>query len=92
MIELPLAFLGGLLGSSHCIGMCGSFAVSIGVGSERLRSNLKRQLIYSAGRIFTYSFLGAAAAFIGLQLTGRLSHLVRMQAVLSVVAGIALVR
>ena len=27
MIELPLVFLGGLLGSAHCVGMCGGFAL-----------------------------------------------------------------
>ncbi len=37
MIELPLVFLGGLLGSAHCIGMCGGFAVSIGIGSSGVR-------------------------------------------------------
>ena len=36
MIELPLVFLGGLLGSAHCVGMCGGFAVSIGIGSRRI--------------------------------------------------------
>ena len=37
MIELPLVFLGGLLGSAHCVGMCGGFAVSIGLGVAELR-------------------------------------------------------
>ena len=37
MIELPLVFLGGLLGSAHCVGMCGGFAVSIGLGSRVYR-------------------------------------------------------
>ena len=36
MIELPLVFLGGLLGSAHCIGMCGGFAISIGLGCTRV--------------------------------------------------------
>ena len=31
MTELPLVFLGGLLGSSHCIGMCGPLALALGV-------------------------------------------------------------
>ncbi len=37
MIELPLVFLGGLLGSAHCVGMCGGFAVSIGHRLARVR-------------------------------------------------------
>ena len=35
MIELPLVFLGGLLGSAHCLGMCGGFAVLIGGAAPR---------------------------------------------------------
>ena len=65
MIELPLVFLGGLLGSAHCVGMCGGFAVTIGIGSRGLPANLRRQLIYTAGRIFTYSFFGVAAGYTG---------------------------
>ncbi len=57
MIELPLVLLGGLLGSSHCIGMCGGFAISIGLGNRRLSSHVLRQLVYSSGRVFTYAFL-----------------------------------
>ena len=30
-MEYALILLGGLLGSSHCVGMCGGFALSIGV-------------------------------------------------------------
>ena len=46
MIELPLVFLGGLLGSAHCVGMCGGFALSIGLGARGFAANLGRQLIY----------------------------------------------
>ena len=28
MNELPLVFLAGVLGSAHCVGMCGGFALS----------------------------------------------------------------
>ena len=31
--ELFLIFTGGLLGSAHCVGMCGGFALSIGASS-----------------------------------------------------------
>ena len=34
MNELPLVFLAGVLGSAHCVGMCGGFALSIGMGAE----------------------------------------------------------
>lgn len=91
MIELPLAFVGGLLGSSHCIGMCGGFAVSIGIGKRPPASNLWRQCVYSAGRTTTYAFLGAVAGFCGLRLTSHSLQLVQVQAALSFVAGLALI-
>ena len=90
MIELPLVFLGGLLGSAHCVGMCGGFAVSIGLGSRRFAANLWRQLTYTAGRIFTYSFFGVVAGYGGFWLAGRASLWINAQAVLSLVAGVLL--
>jgi uncharacterized protein len=90
MIELPLVFLGGLLGSAHCIGMCGGFAVTIGINATGVLSNLERQLIYSAGRIFTYAFLGIAAGFAGLWIATRATYWINAQAALCVLAGLVL--
>ena len=90
MIELPLVFLGGLLGSAHCVGMCGGFALSIGLGSRGFAANLWRQVIYTAGRIFTYSFFGVVAGYTGFWLAGRASLWINAQATLSLVAGVLL--
>ncbi len=91
MMELPLVFLGGLLGSAHCVGMCGGFALSIGVGARSAAANVSRQLVYSLGRVLTYSFLGVAAAYGGFWLSRRAGTLINIQAGLSVVAGAVLV-
>lgn len=91
MIDWPLIFLGGLLGSGHCIGMCGAFAVAIGWDAGTPRQNLTRQSVYSLGRCFTYAFLGAMAGFGGQQLQHNLVTVANVQGVLSVVAGVALV-
>jgi sulfite exporter TauE/SafE len=91
MIEFPLIFIGGLLGSSHCIGMCGPLALALGANQTRLRANLVRQLVFSVGRICTYGFGGAAAAFTGWWLARSPLAVVNVQAILSVVAGMALV-
>lgn len=91
MTDLPLIVLGGVLGSSHCIGMCGGFAMSIGVGATSVSKNLARQLVYSAGRIFTYAFLGAAAGCAGLWFARQSAHLLHAQALLSLSAGVLLV-
>ncbi len=48
---------------------------------------LRRQLVYSSGRIFTYATVGAVAGYAGMRLAGRMSAVVNMQAVLALVAG-----
>jgi len=57
---LSAAVVAGLLGSAHCIGMCGGisglFAVNANVAS--LRSNLPFALTYNLGRVISYAVLG----------------------------------
>ncbi|MCA9196721.1 MAG: sulfite exporter TauE/SafE family protein [Planctomycetales bacterium] len=91
MIELPLVFTSGILGSSHCIGMCGPFALAIGSESISWKANLVRQLIYSVGRIFTYTVLGATAGFAGMRLAESLPSMVNVPAMLAIFAGLFLV-
>src|SRR3990172_8756063 len=91
MTELPLVFLGGLLGSSHCIGMCGPLALALGVQQSKLHENLGRQLLFSVGRITTYGFLGALAGASGWWLAERPQTLVNVQSLLSILAGLTLV-
>ena len=68
MIEAPLIVLGGLLGSAHCLGMCGGFVLTLSVRGRRTMTELQRQSIYAAGRISTYPVAGATAGFVGLRL------------------------
>lgn len=90
MIDWLLLFTGGLLGSAHCVGMCGSFVVSLGVGQPRPIVNFLRQTAYGLGRVFTYAVGGAAAGYAGWRLSGSLPAVVRVQAVLSIAAGVLL--
>lgn len=91
MIELPLVFLGGLLGSAHCVGMCGGFAAVLGMSQGNWRRNLIAQLAYSAGRIFTYTFLGALAGQLGQTLTRHVGSVVQISAALCIIAGLFLI-
>lgn len=91
MFEWPLIFLGGLLGSSHCVGMCGAFALTIGLGTTSATANARRQFAYSLGRIFTYSFAGACAGFAGMRLSRFTSQAFNSQAAIAIVAGAMLV-
>lgn len=90
MIELPLIFVGGLLGSAHCLGMCGGFAVLIGGSAPRWSHNLSRQLVYSTGRIFSYAALGALVGYGGLRLQDQFSPLINVQAAIAIAAGVFL--
>lgn len=81
---------GGLLGSAHCIGMCGPIVVTIGGASAGPVDNLARQLLHGLGRIFTYAFLGAVGGFIGVEAARRLSSAIAVQPLLAVVAGLLL--
>jgi uncharacterized protein len=67
MLEIWLAFSTGLIGSTHCLGMCGGIVASLALAkrSENSRSRLFTQVMYNAGRILTYTFLGLAAGLIG---------------------------
>ena len=91
MLDWLLLFLGGLLGSTHCVGMCGGMAVTLGWGSPGWRRNLQRQLAYSAGRVFTYSIAGAVLAAGGLRLSRALESWGNPSAWLAIVAGVVLI-
>ncbi len=58
------AFLFGLLGSIHCIGMCGPIALALPPESNPLIEIIGR-LLYNLGRTFSYVMLGLLAGTIG---------------------------
>ncbi len=90
-LTLPLVFLSGILGSAHCIGMCGGIAATMSIGARRLRSAIWRQVLWSAGRTFTYMFLGVAAASVGARLIASGSYTVVAQAAFAILAGLLLI-
>lgn len=89
-IDLGLAFMTGILGSGHCVGMCGSlvsaFFVRLG---EAGRSPLPA-IAYHAARIFVYVLAGVLAAALGVALisTGIIG---KAQGVLQIVAGLVVI-
>ncbi len=58
-------FLVGLLGSMHCIGMCGGFVALYTLRKPEELPSWPYHLLYNAGRITTYSLLGGALGQIG---------------------------
>jgi len=64
------ALLIGLLGGTHCVGMCGGIVTALTIGlSNQKRNDSRRlftyQLSYNIGRILTYTITGALVASIG---------------------------
>lgn len=52
------AFTLGMMGSFHCIGMCGPLAFSLPLGNRSDIAKFGGTLLYNVGRIITYSILG----------------------------------
>jgi sulfite exporter TauE/SafE len=56
----------GVLGSLHCVGMCGPLLLAVPNAGHTRRSFLLGRVVYHAGRILTYALLGLVAGAIGL--------------------------
>lgn len=91
MTELPLVLMAGVLGSAHCVGMCGGFAVMVGMSATSCRRNVATQLVYSLGRLMSYTTLGGAAGFAGWRIVECAPALANVPAILSLLAGLFLI-
>jgi uncharacterized protein len=59
------AFLLGLVGSLHCVGMCAPIALALPYAQEQRYLLLFQTLQYNFGRTFTYAFQGYLLGFLG---------------------------
>ena len=84
-MELWLAFVVGLGGSFHCVGMCGPIALAL-PRQNRRRSFIVGRLLYNAGRITTYMILGGICGTLGYA-----AHWTGFQQSLSILLGITLI-
>jgi len=70
-MDFYLSFVAGILGSMHCVGMCGAVVLAStttsGVGEARssFLSRLPPHLVYNAGRVLAYALIGALAGVLG---------------------------
>lgn len=85
------AFVVGLLGGVHCVGMCGGIVslLSLGMAPERrarLASALPLQLGYNLGRILGYGVAGALAGGLGALLAGSGAVLLGQRALYALAA------
>jgi len=63
LTAVTAAALAGLVGSPHCVGMCGSFALACG-------GRLTHTVAWHSGKTLTYAALGAIAGFAGESVPG----------------------
>lgn len=67
-MEIWTGFIVGLLGSLHCVGMCGPIALALPVLGETQFKILWERALYNFGRIVTYSAMGALFGLFGSRL------------------------
>ncbi len=89
------AFLVGLLGAGHCVGMCGGITSALVFSLPQTTRNDWRRalpylLSYNGGRIISYSVAGMLVAGIGL-LLGNLLPVQRAQQFLLIVAALFMI-
>jgi uncharacterized protein len=58
-------FLVGLLGGTHCVGMCGGIVGALSVQTPGGRAGWSLHLAYNVGRILSYTFAGALVGAVG---------------------------
>ena len=60
-----VAFTIGIVGSFHCVGMCGPLALALPLSNDSFAAKFSGAFIYNAGRIVTYTFFGLIFGLIG---------------------------
>jgi len=59
------ALIIGLMGSFHCLGMCGPIALSLPLKNHNNGTRAISSLLYNTGRIITYSLMGILFGWLG---------------------------
>jgi sulfite exporter TauE/SafE len=60
-MDIITPFMIGLIGSLHCIGMCGPIVLALPYNSPSVLSLIWGRTVYNIGRVLTYSLMGAFA-------------------------------
>jgi len=83
---LLTALIFGLLGSFHCVGMCGPIAFLLPVDRNNPVKRVLQILSYHSGRIITYGTIGLLFGFLGKSL-----HLFGLQQQISIAIGVLMI-
>ncbi len=92
MLEFSLtaAFLVGLLGGGHCVGMCGGIVGAVTMTLPGSKPKLPFVLAYNLGRIGSYTLAGIIAGAVGAS-SFFLEHVLPVEKVLYALASLMLV-
>ncbi|MGE5944325.1 MAG: sulfite exporter TauE/SafE family protein, partial [Flavobacteriales bacterium] len=80
------AFVFGLLGSFHCVGMCGPIAFMLPLNRTNSYIKISQIVLYHLGRLLAYSIIGLAFGLIGKSL-----YLFGFQQQLSIIIGFLMI-
>ena len=80
------AIIFGLLGSFHCIGMCGPIAFMLPIDRQNSTKGFFQILSYHLGRLLTYSLIGLLFGFLG-----KGFYFFGFQQQLSIIVGISMI-
>ncbi len=80
------ALIFGLLGSFHCVGMCGPIAFMLPVDHNRPGKKLLQVFLYHFGRLTAYGIIGLVFGFLGKGL-----YVFGLQQKLSIIIGVLMI-
>jgi sulfite exporter TauE/SafE len=83
-MEFGFAFALGMLGSLHCVAMCGPLMIALPAPAGGAMRLFTGRTLYQLGRVMTYGLLGVLAG-----LFGRSLFLIGLQRWLSILLGVA---
>ncbi len=90
--EFYVIFALGLVSSLHCVSMCGPIVLSysLPLGSRKFSEQILAHFSYNAGRILTYSVLGAVAGLFG-GTVGFIGQLAGYENIAAIAAGVLMI-
>lgn len=83
---LASAFVLGLLGSFHCVGMCGPIAFMLPVDRTNSYRKITQVTLYHFGRLLAYSLIGLVFGLVGKGL-----YIFGLQQQLSIIIGVVMI-
>lgn len=89
-LSYAAAFIIGLMGSTHCISMCGGYGMALGL-TERTKKTIFTAFTFNGGRILCYALAGLLLGAVGDLLSNSFIQLKPIANVLRFISGLLLI-